>query len=157
MKRSELIKIIKEEVESTLSELGMPPVMALRTGNATAAGTAASAKKAELAAKKAELAKRKAHNYKLIAALQKMPKDKVNIEIEAKDVMLRPPKIKLKDLRDELVRLSSAQRAKFAPVYPNKHPKYLRAGVIAIKNPVSPQTLAEALIIAFNNLGVHLY
>jgi isopropylmalate/homocitrate/citramalate synthase len=150
MKKSDLIKIIKEELENTLSELGTPPVMALRTGAATAAGTAA-------AAEKAELAKRKAHNDKLIAALRGMPADKVHIEIEAKDVMLRP-KHKLRDLRDALEEITRGNlRAKFAGVYPSRAPKHLRNGVIVINSPVSPHLLADALKIAFTNLGLYSY
>ena len=81
MKKSELIKIIKEEVENTISELGMPSVMAINVGGATAAGKSA---------KKASMRKKKFtdHNNKLIDTLNNLPDDKTFIEIEKKDVML---------------------------------------------------------------------
>ena len=81
MKKSELIKIIKEELESTLSELGMPSVMAINVGSATAAGKAS---------KKAAMRKKKLtdHNKKLIETLNNLPPKETFIEIEKTDVML---------------------------------------------------------------------
>ena len=140
MKKSELIKIIKEELESTLSELGMPSVMALRTGNATAAG---------LKQKHSDAVrdKRDAHNDKLITALQKMPLDATYIEIEAQDVKLPPGKT-LRDLRDELYDM--AERSGEPRLRPNKSPRLNK--VIAFESPVPPRRLAKALHQAFINL-----
>jgi hypothetical protein len=75
MKKSELIKIIKEEVESVILELGAPPVMAFNTGAAT------------------DLGKMRNHNLKTLMNMKKaMGHEWQYIEIESSDFMLPPGK-----------------------------------------------------------------
>ena len=75
MKKSELIKIIKEEVETVILELGAPPVMAFRSGAATALGKMGN------------------HNLKTLMNMKKvMGRGSQYIEIESGDFMLPPGK-----------------------------------------------------------------
>ena len=84
MKKSELIKIIKEEVESVILELGTPPVMALRTGDATRHGAA-------MKKHKEKIARIKAHNKKFFDKLLSMPKIPTLITIEPGDIIFHDP------------------------------------------------------------------
>ena len=138
MKKSELIKIIKEEVEKTISELGMPSVMAINVGGATAAGKAS---------KKAAMRKKKLtdHNKKLIETLNNLPPKETFIEIEKTDVMLPAGKT-FEDLFKILQREESSEEF--------RAPARMQGGKIVYGPPkVYPSRVATLIERALISLG----